>query len=215
MSELHEAVLAPDTARVFRCLGSQSALGSFYLAGGTGAALQMGHRISEDLDLFTERPWSWSAASAALTTCGEVVVDRQEEGTFVGSVGGVRVSLFHYPYVLLEEPRTTPFGLPVAGLEDIGCMKLVAASQRGSRKDFVDLYFLAGAGLGVRELMQALARKMPAISFNPVHILKSLAYFEDAESEPEPTMLVAYDWRDVRAYCTAQAEALLQELLDA
>jgi hypothetical protein len=50
---------------------------------------------------------------------------------------------------------------------------------------------------------------MPGVEFNPVHILRSLAYFEDAEAEPDPVMLAAYDWRQVREYCLRQAEALL------
>jgi hypothetical protein len=188
-------------------------LRALYLAGGTGAALQLGHRLSADLDLFTERPWSWDRVAPTLSACGPVVVDRQEEGTFVGSVGGVRVSLFRYPYALLEEPISTRFGIPLARLLDVGCMKLVAVSQRGSRKDFVDLYELSRAGISVREILAALPVKMPAVALNPVHVLRSLAYFDDAEAEPDPIMLVPYDWSVVRGYCLRQADALLDEIV--
>jgi hypothetical protein len=198
---------------IFECLGGQTSMSAFYLAGGTAVALHLGHRISEDLDLFTERPWSFETIAPALAVCGPVVVDRQESGTFVGSVGGVRVSLFHYPYVVIEEPVPTRFGLPVADLADLGCMKLVAVAQRGSRKDFVDLYYLGAAGYSIRELLALLPRKMPGVEFNPVHILRSLAYFEDAEAEPNPVMLVPYDWAKVREYCIAEAGALLEEIL--
>jgi hypothetical protein len=213
VNALHEEVLTPRTAGVFECLGHQPDLRLFYLAGGTGAALQLGHRLSADLDLFSERPWSWERLSASLSACGRVDVDRQEDGTFVGTVDGVRVSLFRYPYALLEEPVSSRFGIPVAGLIDIGCMKLVAVSQRGSRKDFVDLYELGRAGFGVREILAALPAKMPAVALNPVHVLRSLAYFEDAEAEPDPIMLVPYDWAAVREYCLRQADALLDEII--
>ncbi|MDP2182267.1 MAG: nucleotidyl transferase AbiEii/AbiGii toxin family protein [Actinomycetota bacterium] len=213
MSELHEEVLAAPTAGICECLGTQAELGVFYLAGGTGAALQLGHRISEDLDLFTERPWSWVRLSHSVGACGAVSVDRQGEGSFVGSIDGVRVSLSEYPYVLLEEPIPTRFGIPVAGLTDIGCMKLIAAAQRGSRKDFVDLFYIGHAGYDIRTLMRALERKLPTVAYNPVHILNSLAYFEDAELEPDPIMLVPYEWRAVREYCAKQAEALLDDIL--
>ena len=213
MSELHEEVLAERTRTVFECLGGQSSVSAFYLAGGTAVALHLGHRISEDLNLFTERPWSFETIAPTLAACGPVVVDRQESGTFVGSVGGTRVSLFHYPYVVIEEPVPTEFGLPVASLTDLGCMKLVAVAQRGSRKDFVDLYYLGAAGYTIRELLALLPRKMPGVEFNPVHILRSLAYFEDAEAEPDPVMLVPYDWVKVREYCIAEAGALLEEIL--
>ncbi len=213
MNALHEEVLPPAVVTVFECLGHRSELSAFYLAGGTGAALQLGHRLSADLDLFCERPWSWERVAPLLSACGPVGIDRQEEGTFVGSVGVVRLSLFHYPYVLLMEPIATRFGIPVAGLLDIGCMKLVAVSQRGSRKDFVDLYELGRAGLGIREIMDALSEKMPAVRLNPIHVLRSLAYFEDAEAEPDPIMLVPYDWSVVREYCLRQADSLLEEIV--
>ncbi len=213
MSELHERVLDGDTARVFERLGSMSELASFYLAGGTGAALQLGHRRSLDLDLFTERPWTWARVAPALGAVGEVVVDLTEPDTFVGTVSGVRVSLFHYPYALLEEPIPTRFDIPLAGLLDIGCMKLLAVGQRGSRKDFIDLYHLGLAGYPVRDFLDALPRKAPGTGFNPVHILRSLSYFEDAEQEPDPVMLVDYEWGAVRSDCEAQADALLDEIL--
>lgn len=213
MNGLHEEALSPATRSVFECLGAQPSLGIFYLAGGTGAALQLGHRLSEDLDLFTERPWSWQSAMPALRACGPVIADRQEKGTFVGSVDGVRVSLFHYPSVLLEEVVETRYGLPVASLLDIGCMKLIAAAQRGTRKDFIDLYYLGAAGYTVRELLASLPRKMPPAEINPVHILRSLAYFGDAEADPNPVMLVEYDWCAVREYCLRQADALLDEII--
>jgi hypothetical protein len=213
VNALHEEALSPETAAVFECLGRQPPLDAFYLAGGTGAALQLGHRLSVDLGLFSERPWAWERVASALSACGPVEVDRQEDGTFVGSVGGVRVSLFHYPYVLLDEPFPTRFGIPAAGLLDIGCMKIVAVSQRGSRKDFVDLYELGRAGIGVREILAALGRKMPSVELNRVHVLRSLAFFEDAEAEPDPIMLAAYDWAAVREYCLQQADALLDEIV--
>jgi hypothetical protein len=211
---LHEEVLSGDTATVFARLGELAELADFYLAGGTSAALQIGHRRSLDLDLFTERPWFWESVSPALASVGALVVDRQESGTFVGSVAGVRTSLFHYPYVLLEAPTATRFGIPLAGLRDIGCMKLVAISQRGSRKDFIDLYFLGKEGLGVRELLRDLSRKAPGVEFNPVHILRSLAFFADAEAEPEPVMLAPCEWSDVKRYCIDQAHSLLDEILE-
>ena len=215
MTDLHEEVLSTATSRVFGRLGELPEFSSFYLAGGTAAALQLGHRLSLDLDLFTERPWSWERIAPALSSVGDVIVDRQEEGAFVGSVAGVRVSLFHYPYVMLAEPVATRFGVPLASLTDIGCMKLVAIAQRGSRKDFIDLYFLGREGLTVRDIVRALSRKTPGVEWNPVHILRALAYFEDAEAEPPPVMLVPYEWADVRHYCLEQSRALLAEVLEA
>jgi hypothetical protein len=206
---IHEDVLDAAAIEVFARLGEQRELASFYLAGGTGVALQLGHRRSIDLDLFTERPWSFDRIRPALSLAGRIVVDRAEPGTLVGTVGGVRVSLFHYEAPLLEEPISTRFGIPVASLIDLACMKLIAVSQRGSRKDFVDLYYLGDHGIAVRDIVMALARKYPSTEYNPVHLLRSLAYFEDAEAEPDPVMLVPYSWERVRRYALDQSQELL------
>jgi hypothetical protein len=69
------------------------------------------------------------------------------------------------------------------------------------------------AGISVREILAALPVKMPAVALNPVHVLRSLAYFDDAEAEPDPIMLVPYDWSVVRGYCLRQADALLDEIV--
>jgi len=205
----HEEVLGAAAIEVFERMGEQRELALFYLAGGTGVALQLGHRRSIDLDLFTERPWSFDRVRPALSVVGQTVVDRAEPGTFIGTVGGVRVSLFYYEAPLLAEPIPTRFGIPVASLIDLACMKLIAVSQRGSRKDFVDLYYLGDHGIAVRDIVKALARKYPSTEYNPVHLLRSLAYFEDAEAEPDPVMLVPYSWDRVRRYALEQSQELL------
>ncbi len=212
MSDLHTEVLDERTAAVLGGVGRTRELASFYLAGGTGLALQLGHRRSLDLDLFSERPWSWEALARPIQALGPVEVERQEEGTFVGSVGGVRFSLFHYPYVLLEPVIESSYGVALAGLLDIACMKLVAMAQRGSRKDFVDLYFLGMSGVTPRSALNALGRKVAGVSYNPVHIARSLAFFEDAEAEPMPQMVMDCDWEDVRRYCVFEARSLLAEI---
>ncbi len=220
-AEFHREVLDDSTAALLSRMAREDAFHDFYLAGGTGLALQLGHRMSLDLALFSERPWSASHVLDAARALGPTVIDLETEGTLVGSVGGVRVSFFHYPYPLLESPlrvkeetpHETPM-FPLAGLLDIACMKLVAVSQRGSRKDFVDLYFLDRAGVDIRSAIRALPKKMPGVEHNLVHLIRSLAYFADAESEPEPRMLVPFEWREAREHALAQSRALLQEIIE-
>jgi hypothetical protein len=196
--------------RLLHGLGQLKALTGFYLAGGTALALQLGHRKSVDLDLFREEEWSVEVATTALAELGGVEVERVEQGTLWARVEGVRVSLFHYPYRLVGELVSSPWGLPLASLLDIACMKLVAVSQRGSRKDFVDLYLLARAGVAPKDALVALAEKTAGITFNPVHIARSLAYFVDAEAEPDPAMLSPYDWPEIRRFFLSEARDILR-----
>ena len=214
MNGLHAEVLDKSTADLLAEIGATPAFRDFYLAGGTGLALQLGHRMSLDLDLFSERPWSSASLLAALRALGPTVIDLETEGAVVGSVGGVRVSFFYYPYPVLEPLLQTPGGVPLAGLLDIACMKLIAVSQRGSRKDFVDLYFLSVAGVDLRHAQDALPRKMPGVQHNLVHLARSLAYFADAEGEPELRMLVPFRWSSARDYCLARSRDILQEILE-
>jgi hypothetical protein len=207
-------VLDARTKEVYAAMRASPAFRDFYLAGGTALALQLGHRTSLDLDLFSERPWLPDALLAALRAVGPTVVDREGDGTFVGAVGGVRVSLFHYPFLLVEPPVAVTDGVPLAGLRDIAAMKLVAVGQRGSRKDFVDMFFLGRAGVDVRQALDALVQKMPGVEHNTMHIVRSLAYFDDAEREPEPRMLVPFDWQEARAYCLAQSRELLGRIIE-
>lgn len=221
MSPFHRKVLDDRTASLLARLAETEAFRDFYLAGGTALALQLGHRVSLDLDLFTERPWSAARVLDAARALGPTVVDLESEGILVGSIAGVRVSFFHYPYTLLEPPVQMQVGtpgtratMPLAGLLDIACTKLVAVSQRGCRKDFIDLYFLDRAGIDLRRALDALPRKMPGVDHNVVHVMRSLAYFADAEAEPKPRMLVPFEWSEAREFALSRSREFLQEIIE-
>jgi hypothetical protein len=208
-----DEVLDRKTASLLARIGETRGFRDFYLAGGTGLALQLGHRTSLDLDFFSERPWMPASLLDAVRGLGPTIVDLEAEGTLVGSVQDVRVSFFHYPYPLLEPLVDLQAGVPLAGLLDVACMKLIAVSQRGSRKDFIDLYFLGLAGVDLRQAVDALPRKMPGIEHNLVHLARSLAYFADAESEPEPRMLVPFRWQSARDYCLAWSRSIVHGIV--
>ncbi len=117
-----------------------------YLAGGTGLALQIGHRVSVDFDWFSgthplmgaDRIRLLAALRASVPAGEDVSVVREEDGTLAVRVAGVDVSFFTYPYPVLAPPSVL-LGLPLASLADIAAMKLSAIIGRGSRKDFIDL----------------------------------------------------------------------------
>ena len=111
---------------------------------------------------------------------------------------GVKVSFFHYPYPPLFPLHT--FGhLSVADARDIACMKLEAIANRGSRRDFVDMY-LAATAYGLGQIVDWFGRKYASVSYSRTHLFKALTYFVDAEQEPMPDMLIPLDWTVVREY---------------
>lgn len=179
-------------------LAKTGVLSQFYLAGGTGLALQLGHRMSVDLDLFTERHFEPRAVRDALRHAGGFRVDQIAERTLHAEVGGVRLTFLRYDYPLLFD--VTRFKeLTVASPRDIACMKLEALSSRGSRRDFVDLYFVLQR-FQLPELLEWFARKYASAAPNQVHLGKAMTYFADAEQEPMPRMLRPVDWKKIKAF---------------
>lgn len=182
-----EATAPPLTARGFR------------LGGGTGLALVLGHRRSVDFDWFCREPMG-DPLLLAREVQGEGVaiqVDQVARGTLHGTVQGVRLSLLEFPYPDLAEPIRVPEReLAILSLDDVACMKLSAIAQRGSRKDFVDLYALGTEHRPLAELLELYRRKFEVQEIG--HLLYSLVYFDDAERERMPKMLWDVEWPAVR-----------------
>jgi len=182
----------------------------FYLAGGTAVALHLGHRRSVDLDWFTP-----SAIADPLQQAGRMRKEglaltdiETQQGTLHARVDGVRVSLIEYLYPLLKESEPLgATGARVAALEDLSAMKLAAVTQRGTRRDFVDVHALCARFRPLRDLLDLYRGKYGVT--DATHVLYGLSYFDDAESEQMPDLLAPADWavikRDIRAWIKALA----------
>jgi len=185
------------------------ATAGWYLAGGTALALQVGHRESEDLDFFTPRKNFYEPQfEKKLMLAGKWRTDFLAEGALYGRYRDAKMSFIAYPFfnpssflqcgsVRMVMPR------------DIAAMKIDAVSSRGSRKDFVDIYFLLQK-YTLSELMGFFERKYKNIQFNKLHILKSLVFFEDAEFEPMPMMIQTVGWEDVKRKIREETTAMLK-----
>lgn len=91
-------------------------------------------------------------------------------------------------------------------------MKLDAVSRRGAKRDFVDLFFIAQSGLTMPEALTWYQRKYAGLDANIVHVVKSLAYFTDAELDPSPQMLVSFSWDHIKRFFEHEARSLLRTL---
>jgi hypothetical protein len=183
----------------------------FYLAGGTAVALHLGHRRSYDLDFFAPKPFPQGEPRRLLAPMGRLTVEQESEGTFLGVLDDVRISFFIYPYPILALPL--PFGgIQVAALEDLAVMKLDAIAGRGKKRDFFDLYFICQDFKPLGKMLPLVERKYEGVTYNLVHLLKSLMYFDDAEADPPLEMLRPVSWPEVRRFFERQAEALFRQL---
>ncbi|HCP09038.1 MAG TPA: hypothetical protein DIT25_04565 [Candidatus Moranbacteria bacterium] len=179
----------------------------FYLAGGTALALQLGHRESIDLDFFSKKGFSLQKIKESLAQIGQLAVDYEDEGTLSGVLDGVKISFFRYDYALLF-PYLEHEGVRLADERDIAGMKVDTISARGSKKDFADIYFLMKK-YSLPQLIGFFEEKYKNVQYNKLHILKSLAYFDDADADPSPLMLVDFDWEKAKEEIGKEAEKVV------
>ena len=205
--EWHREVLPEGWAQAAADLAAALVLDGFYLAGGTGLALQRGHRRSIDLDLFRQSDFSSTALRDRLRGLEGLRKLETAPGTVHLELHEVKVSFLHYPYPLLFDVR--PFEpLAIADLRDIACMKLEAVANRGSRRDFVDLYVTATT-YGLPQIFDWFERKYASVRYSRTHLFKALTYFEDAEEDPMPEMFLPVDWSEVKGFFTREVPRLL------
>lgn len=206
---MFEQTLRADTKRILATVGEHLAsdLAHGYLAGGTALALHLGHRESIDLDFFFPEalPVGLRDSFARL---GTYTVRQQDAKTLDGVLDTVQVSAFVYPYPLLQETATYQ-GVRIASVADIAAMKIDATASRGSKKDFIDLYALLER-YSLEELIALFEKKFSHISYNKMHILKSLTYFEDAEDEPMPMVEADISWDRVKEKIRAESRRFLE-----
>lgn len=195
---MRKEVINQKTKRLLDDLVIKGVVDDFYLAGGTALSLQFGHRRSIDLDWFNAEKFNTQKLREQLLEIGGINVESEEENTLNLILSGVKLSFLRYHYQLLF-PLINWQDAKLADWRDIACMKLDAISSRGSKKDFIDLYFTLKR-ISFDELWKLFEKKYKDIKFNKLHILKSINYFDDAEKEPAPMMLEEIDWEKIKKY---------------
>lgn len=208
---MHPEAMTPGALALVPRLAPTLARHRFILAGGTSLALHLGHRLSIDLDFFSEEevlPDLLMGELRAAHLNPEVL--QLAPGTLSAVIEGVKVSFFHYPYLFVDPPQLYE-GLAVASVLDVAAMKLVAIAQRSARRDFVDLYvILQQTPFGA--VAARAVQRYGAQLIEPVVIGKGLTWFEDADGEPDPQYLgQPLPWNDVKAFF---ASSFCQFVLD-
>jgi hypothetical protein len=169
--------------------------GEFYLAGGTAVYYYLKHRESIDLDFFTKKKFDFRDFKKIFENFNVLFLSKD---TVYLEIDEIKFSFFYYPYELLK-PLLKFDIIRIASLEDILCMKVLAIIQRGSKKDFVDAYFIMNEiKIKPQQLIEMFSKKYGKINSLIIH--KALTFFEDADKELELKMIKKVSWNEIKKF---------------
>jgi hypothetical protein len=192
----HYKTVDLSTFELLKRLQSLDELRGLRLAGGTSLALQYGHRKSIDLDLFGKLEIGSDELIDVLKTVGEVKVIKDSKRIHTYTIDGIKTDIVEYNYPWIDDVLVYD-GLSLASDKDIAAMKLNAVSGRGTKKDFIDVFFLLKR-MDLSAMIELFEKKYNDGSIYLV--LRSLVYFDDAEEDLDPIMFEQYNWESIKIF---------------
>lgn len=213
---LNFGIMPAQTKKAFDFLLSCAWLknSGWYLAGGTALALQAGHRQSYDLDFFTvERKFSTKKLLEEFYDIPDWKTNLDEENTIYGELFGAKISFIAYPFFVPDAKFIKCGAINILSARDVAVMKIIAISQRGRKRDFFDLYWCAQNIESLERTVKRLKKQYPDVAHDYHHILKSMAYFADAENDPDLELNFKADWREVKNYFKKEMPPIMKNLM--
>ena len=205
----HWEVISMEMRHLLAAIGQQPFASHFYLAGGTALSLQIGHRRSVDFDFFAEadevKDQRADEITRSLDSFSIQVIERTL-GNFVLLVDNIRIGFFSYGYPLIN-PAVQVENVALASIADIGLMNCDALITRGSRKDFYDLFHIAGS-IPLAGLLQLGSTKYSQFRDFPLMVLESMTLFDNADRDFQPLLIKSIPWEEVKSFFIQQAKNL-------
>lgn len=204
---LQYQTVEPATLDLLKNISGQPLFANHRLVGGTALALLYGHRISIDLDFFSTESIDQEELILSLKPLGRVEIISRSK--FINSffINDVKVDFVSLPYRWLEKPIAED-GIFLGSEKDIAAMKLSAITNRGSKKDFIDIALLIEK-LGLTQMISLHHNKYP--DGMEMMVLRSLVYFQDADEQADPIMLVPYHWNNIKKYILDETNKYLND----
>ena len=190
MTELHRETVSAPLWLLLVELMVMPELKKFRLVGGTALALHLGHRRSEDIDLFTDEPFDSNVIGDSLRLSDQRIC----ECSVSGHRDDIKIDVMAHRYAWID-PAEEWEGIRLASIRDIAAMKLNAIANRGSKKDFWDIAVLLDRWT-LDDVMSWY--RIRYSHMDDWQVVRSLTYFDDAEEEPDPVSLTALTWPDVK-----------------
>lgn len=189
---LQAATVASGTLGLLGRLQAEPLLCSTRLVGGTALSLQIGHRVSDDLDLFSVASLDGMAVQRMLVDKYGFIPTIIEENTLIGFIQGVKIDVIYHPFPWLEKAIEED-GFRIATKKDIAAMKMHAIINSGKRpKDFVDIAFLS-MHFSYNDIKRLLLRRYPA--YDPMMADRAVVYFGDIDETLIPEInMIGYEF---------------------
>jgi hypothetical protein len=188
----HPEAVPVGLLEVLRELREKVVRAGFALAGGTSLAIRFGHRVSVDLNFLTTQPFEPGDLASQLGFGPQSILG-QATGTLQVRIQNVKVEFLRHAYPKLSDDVNFE-EIRMWSLADVAAMKLNAISNRGSKKDFCDVAALLSHYSLPRMLDFYRQKYQPA---SMMMVIRSLAWFDDAETEPDPVFLQNTSWSEV------------------
>lgn len=205
-TELQYKTVTPLLKKVLQQLMNEPLFTPFRLVGGTNLSLRYGHRLSVDIDLFTDSDYG----SLDFTSFENYLrshfpyCDCNDKGSIVGMGRSYYIGNSKDDYVKVDLMYTDSFigdviildGIRMASVDDIVAMKMNVVSRGGRKKDFWDLHLL----LSYYSLpkMLSLHEKRHEWEHNPTELIRNFTDFSIADEMPDPVCLLNKDWDDIK-----------------
>ena len=181
---MHREAITSEAGHLLSALAKFKPLRDFCLVEGTALALQIGHRISVDLDWFSPKPLKKNLLSDLkdFFSGQQILTDVLKKEELTVRIDGVQITFFHYPFPWAEKPIKES-GFTLASVKQIAMMKGHALARRAAFKDYVDLYFiLREKHVSLTEIINK-AKHTFKEEFNQRLFLEQLVYMEDITEE--------------------------------
>ncbi len=201
---LHYKAIDTKTLELLKAIQEIEVFKNLRLVGGTSLALQIGHRISVDIDLFGKIIADRDEIIQELKYFGNLKTIHYTKNINIFTIDNVKVDIVNYDYPWLQE-KIEEDKIVLANIIDIAAMKIAAITGRGTMKDFIDLYYLLKQ-FSLNQILEFYKQKYSDASI--FMALKSLTYFDDADTDVMPKMFEKINWNDIKKEIIKQVKRI-------
>lgn len=206
---LQYSTIEPRTLEVLRKLMSIPELSDFYLVGGTALALFYGHRLSVDLDLFSNTNFTEEEVLHTIeANFPDFSYSKPNSVGIFGFIGDIKVDFIRYSHHPMIGKPIIYDGIRLFSPEDIMAMKVAAILKRAVKKDFWDIAEIL-EHYSIDKIIDCYTEKYPSQQLL-ISIPQALTYFEDAEDTEDPVSLKNQTWTFVKSTIRAAVNNYLK-----